>query len=412
MKKLICTALCLVLLVSIFSALPTGLNAQAEERITVPNEWIYLYPGAEYTLRPIVYPPTVHSHAVTFSSSDPNIIRVYSDGRIRAVGNPGQMAAIVIRTLHELELVLAVNILIPVQIAWSAPTSKEMVVGESYRLVGGVYPLNANNNSIGWESSNPSVASVDQGGLVSAHGVGTAEIRVISECGGHVGTSSITVRAPQPPSQAPIVQSIADEPLLEEPVELEENDPIVPYLIDETSGTTVTGDNIPYGAILNVEQDLESTLEIIQENLIAVDEREYFLALLSGLNITLTDIDGDKVEPSGAITVSVPTLHFAEEYLDEARVYHIDDDGEYILLSFEVYDNYITFEADTLGVFAVVRLDEDEEVYNNGEIDNESGGIWWVWTVVGVVVLGGGGAAAWYFIFKKKPLENEITSNN
>lgn len=57
-------------------------------------------------------------------------------------------------------------------------------IGEESQLVKTIYPLNATNQNVTWESSNEAVATVDEEGNVVAVKVGTATITVTSEDGG------------------------------------------------------------------------------------------------------------------------------------------------------------------------------------------------------------------------------------
>ena len=117
---------------------------------------------------------------------------------ITAVGNPGQTAAITATTTNGLTFTIAVTVAIPVQSVLVSPPSKDLTTGQSYRFISTVYPFNADNQVVRWESSNPQVASVEHGGLVTALRAGTTEIRVISECGGRVASAVVRVRSSQP----------------------------------------------------------------------------------------------------------------------------------------------------------------------------------------------------------------------
>ncbi|MEX2565684.1 MAG: LamG-like jellyroll fold domain-containing protein, partial [Cyclobacteriaceae bacterium] len=62
-----------------------------------------------------------------------------------------------------------------------------------------VYPSNASSTKVIWTSSDNSIASVDENGLVTALGPGTATISAKTEEGNFTGQSSITVTANNPP---------------------------------------------------------------------------------------------------------------------------------------------------------------------------------------------------------------------
>ena len=75
------------------------------------------------------------------------------------------------------------------------PTTAELKVGETKQLSITVEPTTATNKNYTCESDKESVATVDNTGLITAVGVGTATITVTTEDGGHTATCSLTVTA-------------------------------------------------------------------------------------------------------------------------------------------------------------------------------------------------------------------------
>ncbi|MDD3033330.1 MAG: Ig-like domain-containing protein [Bacteroidales bacterium] len=65
--------------------------------------------------------------------------------------------------------------------------------GSSGNLIANVLPINANNKSVVWSSSNPNVASVDQSGNVVGLSAGTASITVTTNDGGFTASCSVKV---------------------------------------------------------------------------------------------------------------------------------------------------------------------------------------------------------------------------
>lgn len=67
-------------------------------------------------------------------------------------------------------------------------------VGDSRRLIVWVHPIEADDHSVTWESSNPAVASVDASGLVTAVTQGPeVVITATSNDGGHQATARVRV---------------------------------------------------------------------------------------------------------------------------------------------------------------------------------------------------------------------------
>ncbi|NLY43716.1 MAG: hypothetical protein GX066_07075, partial [Clostridiaceae bacterium] len=77
-------------------------------------------------------------------------------------------------------------------------------IGQILQLTATVEPENATNKAVTWSSSNEQVATVDQNGVVTAVGKGTAIITVTTEDGGFTDTCIITVE------EVPTVVTISD----------------------------------------------------------------------------------------------------------------------------------------------------------------------------------------------------------
>ena len=70
---------------------------------------------------------------------------------------------------------------------------EELEVDETYKLTYSIVPSYATNPKVVWSSSNASVATVDENGLVKAISPGNATIKVTTEEGGFTDTCEITV---------------------------------------------------------------------------------------------------------------------------------------------------------------------------------------------------------------------------
>jgi uncharacterized protein YjdB len=74
-----------------------------------------------------------------------------------------------------------------------SPASASILIGATQQLTATVAPSNATNKTIGWTSSNNSIATVSSGGLVSGIAVGTATITVTTQDGAKTATSAVTI---------------------------------------------------------------------------------------------------------------------------------------------------------------------------------------------------------------------------
>ena len=71
-------------------------------------------------------------------------------------------------------------------------------VGDSAQLTAIIYPSDAADQRVSWESDNPSVADVDENGYVTAYEVGSTIVRVKTYDGGHVSECEVTVLPIEP----------------------------------------------------------------------------------------------------------------------------------------------------------------------------------------------------------------------
>ncbi|MEE0749159.1 S-layer homology domain-containing protein [Evtepia sp.] len=79
-------------------------------------------------------------------------------------------------------------------------TELSLTVGDTETLTATVAPANATNQNVTWASSDPSVATVDAAGKVTAVGAGTATITATTVDGGFTAICTVTVRPDIPPA--------------------------------------------------------------------------------------------------------------------------------------------------------------------------------------------------------------------
>ena len=82
---------------------------------------------------------------------------------------------------------------VPVTGVTADPTTLSMHSGETRTITANVQPSNATNKTVTWSSSNPSVASVDSQGKVTANNEGYASITVKTQDGNYTFDSQVTV---------------------------------------------------------------------------------------------------------------------------------------------------------------------------------------------------------------------------
>ena len=130
---------------------------------------------------------------VSWSSSDPAVATVDSDGRVTAVGNGSTTVTATggavsghasISVMQTASSVIAVPATVELS-SWGATTQ---LAAEAFDENG--HPVAG--TEIGWDSSDPTVATVDTGGLVTAAGAGTATIAATA--GEAFATTVVTVK--------------------------------------------------------------------------------------------------------------------------------------------------------------------------------------------------------------------------
>ena len=160
-----------------------------------PTE-ITLEVGETAELSASVLPENASDKRVGWISSHPAVATV-SEGKVTAVsvGTSTVTATSMSGSKKATCSVTVVPKTYPVTGVSLDKASAEMIVGEDITLVASVSPENADNPSVRWSSSAPSVASVE-GGKVIACGVGSSMITVTTEDGGFSASCSVSVTIP------------------------------------------------------------------------------------------------------------------------------------------------------------------------------------------------------------------------
>ena len=148
--------------------------------------------GTTASLLPTFYPECAEA-GLSFESSDPNIVSVFSDGR--AVGNTLGEADVHIKSDNGLEASTHVVVVVPkVSVINITGYDSRMKVhpGDNLQL-GFQYGPEHAVPSVSWMSTDSGIATVDQLGQVSIVGVGTAKI-ICKDKDGVEGTIKIKSR--------------------------------------------------------------------------------------------------------------------------------------------------------------------------------------------------------------------------
>ena len=153
-----------------------------------------MYESETLTLEPVITPITATDTKVTWKSSDTKVANVNASGVVtaRAAGT-----AIITATTADGgfsdSVTITVTKRVPVTGIYIPYNKISLQAGNTYTISAQIYPSNASNRNILWESSDTSVAAVFKGGEVSANGPGTATITATTEDGGFSYRCTVTV---------------------------------------------------------------------------------------------------------------------------------------------------------------------------------------------------------------------------
>ncbi|MEE0716470.1 MAG: leucine-rich repeat protein, partial [Eubacterium sp.] len=147
--------------------------------------------GMKYSLTMTVTPATF-TDEVSWKSTNVNVAAIAEDGTVTAK-EAGQATIKV--TVGDVSATCKVNVVQPVTSIYLNKTALEMTALDTYQLQASVYPSEANNKEVSWESSDEKVATVDENGLVQAKEKGTAVITAKAKDGSEVSRNcKVTVK--------------------------------------------------------------------------------------------------------------------------------------------------------------------------------------------------------------------------
>lgn len=154
-----------------------------------------LLSGETLQLTATPFPADASNLEVTWSSSNTDAATVDDKGLVTAVAEgTAVITATTVQGGHTASCTISVqNAEIPVTGVSISSESLSLEENEVYQLTVTFEPENATNKTITWESSNPDVAEVSAGGLVTAKSAGSATITGTAEDGGFTVTCSVTI---------------------------------------------------------------------------------------------------------------------------------------------------------------------------------------------------------------------------
>lgn len=252
--------------------------------VKLNNTSVQLKRGDKITLKATISPSNASNKSVSWSSSDKNVAKVDSKGKVTAVANG--TATITCKTKDKGKTAtckVTVSNTIKVTSVKLNKTAATLAKGKTLTLTATVSPSNATNKKVTWSSSNTKVATVNSSGKVTAVAAGTATITCKTNNNNKTATCKITV-----------------------------------------SPTKVTGISIAKTAFLYPENSTKLTATIAPSNadnktvkwtssntkVATVDSTGKITAVAPGtVNITCTAQDGSKKSATCKVTVGVPVTY-------------------------------------------------------------------------------------------------------
>lgn len=163
------------------------------ESVTLNDTSVELNKGGTVALTATILPANATYRPASWSSSNEAVATVDQSGLVTAVG--GGTATITASSDGQ-TATCAVTVNVPLTGVSLNKASAALNKGDTERLTVSFDPADATNQSVTWESSNTSVATVDGSGLVTAVGGGSATITVTAAEGGKTATCAVTVTVP------------------------------------------------------------------------------------------------------------------------------------------------------------------------------------------------------------------------
>lgn len=182
--------------------------------ITLQKTSYEINKGISVELQYTITPANATNKSVVWTSSNDSVAYVTNTGKVTATG--AGSATITVTTSNGLSASCIINVksgATGVTISHEQITIKK---GEEWTLVAEVLPADASIRNVTWSSSDSSVATVTQSGIVSARKVGKTVITVRTEDGGFTKTCMVDVINPLSSivlDKSEVVLSIYDDPI-------------------------------------------------------------------------------------------------------------------------------------------------------------------------------------------------------
>lgn len=181
---------------------PTDAPVISPESIMLDYSQLVMDVGDTETLKVIWTPSNTTEKSITWTSSNANVAKVASGGKVTAVA-PGE-CTITAETIngHTYSATVIVNDILATKLTLSSSAYNTSKIGETYSLYVTYEPSNA-TNKVKWASTNEAVATVSSAGIVKIKGYGTCTITATIDSLTCKCVITVTPPATKPPATTP-----------------------------------------------------------------------------------------------------------------------------------------------------------------------------------------------------------------
>ena len=175
-------AICNVTVKSPATSVTTGISS-----ITINKGTSYTIVASDYTVA-----PANHTDKITWSSLDAGVATVNTAGRITGIAKG---TTTIIGTLNDnVKVYIQVTVMAPATSVTVNKTSVTVNKGKKVTITANVAP-SKHTDLLTWKSSNPSIATVDQNGVITGKAAGSCRVTVTTTSG-KMATCTVTVKFP------------------------------------------------------------------------------------------------------------------------------------------------------------------------------------------------------------------------
>lgn len=181
---------------------PTDAPVINPESIILDYSQLVMDVGDVETLKVIWTPSNTIEKGITWTSSNANVAKVASGGKVTAVA-PGECTVTAETTNgHTYSATVIVNDILATKLTLSSSAYNTTKIGETYSLYVTYEPSNV-TNKVKWASTNESVATVSNAGIVKIKGYGTCTITATLDSLTCKCVVTVTQPATNPPATKP-----------------------------------------------------------------------------------------------------------------------------------------------------------------------------------------------------------------